>query len=149
MSYTVGQAANMLGVAPSTLRYYESQGLLPALARTSGGQRVFSDTDLEACRMIECLKQSGLSLADVKTFMDMVAEGDATLADRCTLFEARRKSLEAEIEDMKRILSVLEYKCWYYNRAAEAGTEDAVRNVASSDVPAELRGAYDFLKVQA
>ena len=146
MAYTVGQAAAMLGVAPSTLRYYESQGLLPALKRTSGGQRAFSDTDIEACRMIECLKQSGLSLSDVKKFMNMTLEGDASLADRLALFQARRESLTKEIEDMKRVLNVLEFKCWYYGRAVEAGTEDVVRNVPLEQVPDELKDAAAFLR---
>ena len=38
MEYTVGQMAKLLGVAPSTLRYYDKQGLLPGLARSEGGR---------------------------------------------------------------------------------------------------------------
>lgn len=146
MTYTIGQAADALGVAPSTLRYYESQGLLPALERTDSGRRVFSDSDLEACRIIECLKRSGLSLADIRKFMDMTVEGDSTLADRRALFETRRESLQAEIEDMQRVLSVLEFKCWYYGRAAQAGTEDVVRNLPLSEIPENLRDAVAFLR---
>ncbi len=146
MTYTVGQAAAMLGVAPSTLRYYESQGLLPSLKRTDSGRRVFSDTDIEACRIIECLKQSGLSLTDVKRFMDMTVEGDASLADRLALFQARRESLTREIEDMQRVLNVLEFKCWYYGRAVEAGTEDVVRNIPLDQVPENLQDAVAFLR---
>lgn len=146
MTYTIGQAADALGVAPSTLRYYESQGLLPALERTDSGRRVFSDSDLEACRIIECLKRSGLSLADIRKFMDMTVEGDSTLADRRALFETRRESLQAEIEDMQRVLSVLEFKCWYYGRAAQAGTEDVVRNLPLSEIPENLHDAVAFLR---
>ena len=47
MSYTIGEMARMLGVAPSTLRYYEKEGLLPNVERASGGGRRFTDKDFE------------------------------------------------------------------------------------------------------
>lgn len=49
---------------------------------TSGGRRQYSQQDVEACRVIECLKRSGLSIKEIKYFMDMVAEGDASLVGR-------------------------------------------------------------------
>jgi DNA-binding transcriptional MerR regulator len=111
MSYTVGEAAKILGVATSTLRYYEQAGLLTSIERTAGGQRLFSDVDMEACRVIECLKESGLSIKDIKAFMDMVAAGDTSLPNRLALFEARRDALKREIAEMQSVLDVLEFKC--------------------------------------
>ena len=48
--YTIGQVSEMFGLPASTLRYYDKQGLFPALERTSG-IRQFGDTELEALRM--------------------------------------------------------------------------------------------------
>ena len=47
MIYTVGEAAKMLGVAPSALRYYDKEGLLPFVERSGGGMRMFKDSDIE------------------------------------------------------------------------------------------------------
>ncbi|MDO4891082.1 MAG: MerR family transcriptional regulator [Coriobacteriaceae bacterium] len=143
---SVGEAAKLLGVAPSTLRYYESAGLLTALARTDGGQRLFSDVDIEACRVIECLKMSGLSIKEIKAFMDMVAAGDESLEGRLALFEARRDALKREMAEMQSVLDVLEFKCWYYGTAVAAGTEDAVRGLSEEDIPAEHRAGCARLK---
>lgn len=57
MFYTVGEAAKRLGVAPSTLRYYDKEGLLPFVERTDGGIRMFKQSDFEGLRLIECLKK--------------------------------------------------------------------------------------------
>ena len=58
MFYTVGEAAKRLGVAPSTLRYYDKEGLLPFVERTDGGIRMFKQSDFEGLRLIECLKKN-------------------------------------------------------------------------------------------
>ena len=70
MSYTVGEAARRLNVAPSTLRYYDKEGLLPAVSRTEGGIRMFTAADMETLSMIGCLKKAGMSIKDIKQFMD-------------------------------------------------------------------------------
>ena len=57
MTYTVGQMAKMLGLAGSTLRYYDKEGLLPFVERSSGGIRMFREKDYEWLQIIECLKK--------------------------------------------------------------------------------------------
>lgn len=56
MAYTVGEMARRLGVPASTIRYYDKEGLLPFVGRSSGGIRVFTEKDFEWLRIIECLK---------------------------------------------------------------------------------------------
>ena len=81
MLYTVGEMAKTLGVPASTLRYYDQEGILPFVERSSGGIRMFTDKDYEWLKVIECLKKSGLSIKEIKTFMDMAGKGDASLKD--------------------------------------------------------------------
>lgn len=57
MFYTVGEMAKRMGVAASTLRYYDKEGLLPFVERSDGGIRMFKDSDMESLAMIECLKK--------------------------------------------------------------------------------------------
>lgn len=146
MSYSVGEAAKMLDLPASTLRYYESQGLLPTLSRSEGGQRRFQERDIEACRVIECLKTSGLSIKEIKRFMDLVMEGDATIEQRLALFEKRREAVMAEIEQLKQTLSVLDFKRWYYTQAKEAGTEASLKNLSLDQIPAQHQAAKALLE---
>ena len=65
--YTIGQVSEMFGLPISTLRYYDKEGFFPNLER-KGNIRCFSDNELEALHVIECLKKSGLEIKDIKQF---------------------------------------------------------------------------------
>lgn len=145
MLYTVGEMAHETGIPASTLRYYDKEGLLPFVERTGGGIRMFTDADREALTVIECLKRSGLSIREIRSFMEMCTRGDESLAERKALFEARRDAVKAEIEQLERSLAVLEYKCWYYETAEAAGSEDAVRGLIPDQVPEQVRAGHEIL----
>ena len=66
--YTIGQVSERTGLPISTLRYYDKEGLFPHMERVSGARR-FSERELEALRVIECLKASGLEIRDIRQFM--------------------------------------------------------------------------------
>lgn len=125
-TYTIGQVSEMFNLPISTLRYYDKEGLFPNLERTSG-IRKFSETEIEALQVIECLKKSGLEIKDIKRFMDLCAEGPATFAERKELFENQKKAVEAEISRLNATLEMLNYKCWYYESAMEIGEEETRR----------------------
>ena len=85
MLYTVGEMAKVLGIPASTLRYYDKEGLLPFVERSSGGIRMFTEKDYEWLKVIECLKESGLSIKDIKSFIGMAKRGDeSSLTERLT-----------------------------------------------------------------
>ena len=64
--YTIGQVSEMFHLPVSTLRYYDKEGLFPNLERSSGIRR-FSDKEIEALRVIECLKKSGVEIKDINS----------------------------------------------------------------------------------
>ena len=92
--YTIGQVAEMFGLPVSTLRYYDKQGLFPGLERASGIRR-FGDTELEALRVIECLKKTGMEIKDIRLFMEWCAEGPSTYPKRKAMFEERKTHMES------------------------------------------------------
>ena len=87
--YTIGQVSTMFDLPVSTLRYYDKEGFFPNLER-KGNIRYFSDNELEALRIIECLKKSGLEIKDIKQFFLWVSEGSASYEKRKELFETRK-----------------------------------------------------------
>ena len=140
--YTIGQVSEMSGLPISTLRYYDKQGLFPEMERVSG-IRKFSDREMEALRVIECLKKSGLEIKDIKRFMDWCVEGASTYPQRKELFEQQRKIVEAEIAHMNRALDMLKFKCWYYEQAMQDGCEDRVKELIPDHLPDGIRRAYN------
>ena len=139
--YTIGQVAEMFHLPISTLRYYDKEGLFPNLER-KGNIRQFSDTEIEAIRVIECLKKSGLEIKDIKQFMQWCVEGASTYPQRKALFERQRETLEAEIAHMNQVLDMLKFKCWYYEQATQDGSEDRVQRMIPDHLPEEIRAAY-------
>ena len=104
MAYTVGETARMLHVPASTLRYYDKEGLLPSVERTSGGIRMFKDDDIEWLRIIDCLKKSGMSIRDIREYIALVAQGDSTINERLQLFYRQREILKAQMRELQKTL---------------------------------------------
>ncbi len=139
MLYTVGEMAKKLNVAPSTLRYYDKEGLLPFVERSDGGIRMFKDEDFEWLHIIECLKKTGMSIKDIKTFIDWCIEGDSTIEQRLQLIDRQREAVQSQITQMQETLKTLDYKHWYYETAKAAGTCKIHETMKPEDIPEEFR----------
>ena len=140
--YSIGQVSEMFGLPISTLRYYDKEGLFPHLQR-QGGKRLFGETELEALRVIACLKESGLEIKDIKLFMQWCAEGPATYGKRKALFENRKTAVEEEMRTLQKTLNMLKFKCWYYEKAMADGNEDAINAMLPDRLPPEIQELYD------
>lgn len=138
MLYTISEAAKKLGLTAPTLRFYDKEGLLPFVDRSTSGIRRFKDTDLEWLRLIECLKATGMPIKDIKTFIDWYMEGDSTLQQRCNMFHERKKIVEAQIEELQKTLDTITYKCWFYDTAVAVGTADVHNNMKPEEIPEEI-----------
>lgn len=135
--YTIGQVADMFHLSISTLRYYDKEGLFPGMERKSG-IRQFSDQEIEALRVIECLKASGLEIREIRQFMAWCIEGPSTYTKRRELFETRRKAVEAEMEALQKTLDMLKFKCWYYDTAIRDGSEEQIQAMMPDHLPPDI-----------
>ena len=140
--YTIGQVSEMFSIPVSTLRYYDKQGLFPHMER-AGGIRKFADNEIEALKLIECLKRSGLEIREIRQFMEWVTEGPSTYPQRKELIEQTRRRVEEEQESLQRALDMLTFKTWYYEQAMADGNEDRVKSLIPDGLPPEIRGAYE------
>ena len=139
MFYTVGEMAKKIGVAPSTLRYYDKEELLPFVERSSGGIRVFKEADYEWLKVIECLKKTGMPLKDIKTFIEMAVQGDETIDERLKLIRKQREEVGKQIAELQETMDTLNFKCWYYETAKSAGTTAVPREMKLEELPEEFR----------
>lgn len=135
MVYTIGEMAKRLNVAPSTLRYYDKEGMLPFIERSSGGIRMFQEKDMSWLQIIECLKKTGMPIKDIKEFVDLCIEGDDTIDRRLEIISKQKKAVEHQIEETQKMLDMLNYKCWYYETAKEAGTCSVHENIPAENIP--------------
>ncbi len=146
MIYTVGETAKLLGITASTLRYYDKEGLLPFVERSSGGIRMFKESDIEWLKIIGCMKKAGMSIKDIRQYIELALMGDDTIDLRLAMFTRQREALQKRIDELKHTMDVVEYKCWYYEMAKAAGTTDAPRDMELSNVPERFRRVRMELK---
>lgn len=140
--YTIGQISEMFDLPISTLRYYDKEGLFPEIVRSSG-IRQFGDKEIEALRVIECLKKSGLEIRDIKQFMQWCQQGSETYAQRQALFLRQTKTVEAEIGRLEKTLYMIRFKCWYYEQAIRDGNENRLNEMLPDHLPEEIQSLYD------
>ena len=126
MNYTIKQISEMTELPIPTLRYYDKEGLLPGLQRKESGYRIFTDDDLETIRIIECFKQSGLQIKEMKKFMELAAQGDSTLQECHDIYENQVKLLEDKIATLEQALEVSKTKLGLYKEALAAGKETEI-----------------------
>ena len=111
--YTIGQAAERAGLSADTLRYYDKQGLLPFLGRAENSYRMFTEEDFAMLDTIVCLK-------DIRTFIHWCMEGDDTLQNRLDLILARKREVEAQIEQLRGYMDKLDKKIAHYQDRLKA-----------------------------
>lgn len=123
MGYTIKQVSEMTGLSVPTLRFYDKEGLLPELQRKESGYRIFSEEDLYSIELIECFKQSGMQIREIRHFMALVKQGDASLEERLAICQRHVKRLEEKMEDLRRALDHSLQTLEFYEIAAETGSE--------------------------
>lgn len=141
MTYTIGEVAERFSLSISTLRYYDKEGLFPELERSSG-IRQFSEREIDALKVIECLKKSGLEIKEIRQFMQWCKEGNTTYRQRYRLFREQQQKVAKELERMQRVQDMLTFKCWYYEQLLAGEREDELKNPNSGKMPEGIQKAF-------
>ena len=131
MLYTAGEAAKILGIPASTLRYYDKEGLL--------------DSDFASLRLIQCLKKAGLPLKEIRDFIRLPNDGQKTIDTQLKILSHQKKLLRKKMEELEDMMGMVEYKIWYYETAKRAGTTKVPAGMDETELPVYLRDAYVHL----
>ena len=118
-TWTPAEAAVRTGLSLDTLRYYEREGLIGPVARTTGGHRSYSEDDLFWIGLIGCLRDAGLGIADLREFTVLLREGGS--GDRITFLSGHRAELSGRVERLQTAIAVLDEKIAHYTRDAAHG----------------------------
>lgn len=140
--YTIGQVSKMTNLSVPTLRYYDDEELLINIKRDNNGNRLFDEKDLNTIKLINCLKQTGLTIKEIKAFIELCKKGNDTLEQRLNFFLNQEKKINEEIEKLNKCLALVKFKQWYYSTALENHDEEYVKNLTLEDYPPEVRNNY-------
>ena len=109
--YSMKDIAAKYGISQSTIRYYDKEGLLPFMERTQGGIRFFTDTDIEWLDFIITLKDSGMSVKDIRQYIECLYETDDK--EKCLeLFKNHQKHLVEHLKIYQNALDKVNHTIW-------------------------------------
>ncbi|MEV6957171.1 MerR family transcriptional regulator [Streptomyces sp. NPDC051183] len=119
--YTISEVEARTGLTQHTLRWYERIGLMPHVDRSHSGQRRFSDKDLDWLAFVGKLRATGMSVADMVRYAELMREGGHTVDQRRELLERTRRDVRARITELTDALAVLDFKIGMYSMDTTAG----------------------------
>ncbi|NLT80123.1 MAG: MerR family transcriptional regulator [Bifidobacterium crudilactis] len=112
-SLSIAEASRLLGISAYTLRYYEQQGLVHP-GRNAGGYREYSAFALRRLVFILRMRVSGMTMGDLKRYVSLVEQGEATVAERRQIMVEQRRRIQRQINELSLALEVTDYKIEAY-----------------------------------
>lgn len=118
--YTISEVVDLTGLTAHTLRWYERIGLMPHIDRSHTGQRRYRNRDLDWLGLVGKLRLTGMPVADMVRYAELVREGDHTYTERFDLLRSTRDDVLSRIAELQDTLSVLDRKINFYADAGRA-----------------------------
>lgn len=111
---SIQQVAQQTGLSIDTLRYYERIGLIEPIRRAPSGHRRYRQTDLDWIGLIIRLRETGMSLAQIRHFAHLRRQGSQTIGERRLILERHQHSLEQQVQHLVQHLESLsdEIECY-------------------------------------
>ncbi len=117
--YDSKEVADNYHLAIPTLHYYEREGLLPPIQRNEAGHRIYSDADIEWLKLICCMRETGMPIANIKHYMNLCRSEESTIDERYEIFVQQKRNIMNQIESLHQNLKVIDKKLDYYLRKKE------------------------------
>lgn len=131
-TFTLQEVVERSGLSEHTLRYYERIGLLEQVQRDqSSGHRRYTADDLHVIEVMACLRATGMSIENMRKFLELAREGIAGANELAELFEAHRRHLELELARKQEHLHYLGLKVEFW-KAFAAGDDEKVREISAA-----------------
>lgn len=113
--YTMKQVCEETNMTYQTLKYYCNEGLVPNVKRDNNNHRIFDDHDLKWIKDLICLKKCGMSIQEMKTYLDLCLQGEATIPQRKEMLAIKQESLRISIQDLEKSIDYIDWKQNFYN----------------------------------
>lgn len=121
----IGALAERTGRSIHTIRWYEAQGLIPGVARDATGRRVYTEQHVNWLELMDLLRNTGMSVAQMREYTALVCEGRGTLKARHALLVAHRVRVMETIAEWTRSLALIDGKIDFYGEWLATGTRPA------------------------
>lgn len=117
------KACEATGLPYETLKFYCNQGLVPNVGRDVNNRRVFSERDIEWVKGLACLKRCGMSIAEMKEYLDLCLQGEPSIPQRKAMLEVKRAALEEKLAEVQASIDYIDWKQGFYDDVLAGKTE--------------------------
>jgi len=120
-SLHIGALATRTGRTIHTIRWYEAQGLIPGVQRDGGGRRVYGELHVGWLDLMDRLRRSGMSIAEMRAYTTLVKQGRTTLTQRREMLAAHRERVLQTIAEHRAALKLIDAKVGFYDEWITSG----------------------------
>ncbi len=113
--YSMKEACQLTHMTYENLKFYCNEGLVPNVKRDSRNYRVFDEHDITWIQSLNCLKKCGMSIAEMKEYLALCLQGEASIPQRKFILEAKRQALLKSIDELQESIAFIDWKQGFYN----------------------------------
>ena len=113
--YTMMQVCKETNMTYQALKYYCNEGLVPNVKRDHNNRRIFDDRDLKWIKDLVCLKKCGMSIQEMKEYLELCLQGESTIPLRKEMLAKKQEMLENSIQELKDSIDYIGWKQEFYN----------------------------------
>lgn len=130
--YTMMQVCRELDMPYQTLKYYCNEGLVPHVKRDANNRRIFDERDVKWIRNLTCLKRCGLSIQEMKEYLDLCLKGASTIRERKEMLKKKREELRISIRELEDSVAYIDWKQNFYDEVL-SGKRPYVSNLIRTE----------------
>ena len=109
------QVCRELDMTYQTLKFYCNEGLIPNVKRDHNNRRVFDEKDVKWIKDLTCLKKCGMSIQEMKEYLDLCLQGQSTIPKRKEMLEKKQKELRRSIQELEDSVAYIDWKQNFYD----------------------------------
>jgi DNA-binding transcriptional MerR regulator len=136
--FHIGELAARTGRSIYTIRWYEKQGLIPGVARDAGGRRVYADHHVAWLDLIDRLRRTGMSIAQLRQYTALTRQGKSALKEQRALLAAHGERVRETIADWTEALALIDAKVDFYGEWMKKGKRPELAPHRRAAVPAKV-----------
>ncbi|MCM1183049.1 MAG: MerR family transcriptional regulator [Roseburia sp.] len=130
--YTMMQVCEETNMTYQALKYYCNEGLIPNVKRDSNNRRIFNERTVKWIKDLVCLKKCGMSIQEMKEYLDLCLQGESTIPKRKELLAIKQESLRASIKELEESVAYIDWKQGFYDEVL-AGKRPYISNLIRID----------------
>ena len=113
--YSMKETCEQVGMSYQTLKFYCNEGLIPNVQRNKNNYRIFDDDNIKWIKSLTCLKKCGMSINEMKTYLNLCLQGESTIPERKSMLNEKKKDLELKKKEIEDSMAFIDWKQNFYD----------------------------------